>query len=135
MGGVSFGEPVEEDNHGPIDERRVRLSQLIRHAGDRLAYVYDFGDGWLHDLRIERSVPAPASSRQVVCLAGARACPPEDCGGIGGYATFLAAMANPHHTRHVEYREWIGGDFDPEAFDLEAVNRALARGSRRPRRG
>ena len=131
-GGVSFGDPVEEDNYGPIDERRIRLSQLIRRPGERITYVYDFGDGWEHDLWLDRAVHDPAAAAATVCLAGARACPPEDCGGIGGYADFLAAIADPEHERHDEYRQWIGGDFDAEHFDLDAINRALARGKPRP---
>jgi hypothetical protein len=131
-GGVSFGEPAEEDNYGPIDERRIRLSQLIRRAGDRIGYVYDFGDGWLHEILVERAVHDPVASASIVCLAGARACPPEDCGGIGGYGEFRVAITDPNHERHDELREWIGGDFDPEHFDLAAVNRALARGKPRP---
>lgn len=133
VGGVSFGEPAEEDNYGPIDERRIRLSQLIRRPGDRITYVYDFGDGWEHDLLLERAVHDPVAAAATVCLAGARACPPEDCGGIGGYADFLAAIADPGHERHDEYRQWIGGDFDAEHFDLGAVNRVLTRGKPRPR--
>jgi hypothetical protein len=94
--------------------------------------VYDFGDGWLHEILVERAVHDPDVVSSVVCLAGARACPPEDCGGIGGYARFLAAIADPADEQHDELREWIGGDFDPEHFDLAAVNRALARGRPRP---
>jgi hypothetical protein len=131
-GGVSFGEPAEEDNYGPIDERRVRLSQLIRDPEDRLTYVYDLGDGWLHDVRLERRVHEPGAMT-IVCLAGARACPPENSGGIGGYAEFVAAIDNPRHRRHAELRDWFRADFDPEAFDLDAVNRALARLGRRSR--
>jgi hypothetical protein len=134
-GGISFSDPAEEDNYDPIDERRLRLSQLIRRPGDRITYVYDFGDGWLHDLMLERVVHEPPVRSSVVCLAGARACPPEDCGGIGGYAAFLAAIGDPTDDRHDELRDWIGGHFDSEHFDLGAVNRALARLARRPPRG
>ncbi len=61
------------------------------------------------------------------CLAGKRACPPEDVGGIWGYADFLAAIRDPEHPEHDELLEWAGGGFDLEAFDLEAINRQLAR--------
>ena len=61
-----------------------------------------------------------------VCVAGERACPPEDVGGVWGYAEFLKAIRNPKHAEHAHYLEWIGGAFDPEAFDLDAVNAALA---------
>ena len=133
VGGVSFGEPAEEDNYGPIDERRIRLSQLIRRPGDRITYVYDFGDGWSTTSCSSEPCTIRSPRARRLCLAGARACPPEDCGGIGGYADFLAAIADPDHERHDEYRQWIGGDFDAEHFDLGAINRALARGKPRPR--
>jgi Plasmid pRiA4b ORF-3-like protein len=60
-----------------------------------------------------------------VCLTGKRACPPEDCGGIWGYAGFLEAIQDPRHPEHEDMLEWVGGEFDPEAFDLDEVNTAL----------
>ena len=65
--------------------------------------------------------------RYPVCLTGKRACPPEDCGGIWGYAGFLDAIQDPQHPEHEEMLEWMGGEFDPDAFDLEEVNRELQR--------
>ena len=62
------------------------------------------------------------------CVKGSRACPPEDCGGAWGYGDFLDAIQNPKHDQHEERLEWFGGEFDPEAFDLEAVNKELAGG-------
>ena len=62
-----------------------------------------------------------------VCLDGANACPPEDCGGTGGYADLLEILANPAHEEHKKYRRWAGEDFNPEAFDLAAANAALQR--------
>ena len=60
-----------------------------------------------------------------VCLDGARACPPEDCGGIPGYERLLAALADPKDPEHDELVEWAPDGFDPEAFDLVAANRRL----------
>jgi hypothetical protein len=62
-----------------------------------------------------------------VCLAGARACPPEDAGGTLGYQNLLEAIRNLNHPQHDEYLEWIGDGFDPEAFDADKVNRKLHR--------
>jgi hypothetical protein len=59
------------------------------------------------------------------CIGGARACPPEDCGGTGGYANFLAAIRDPNHDEHDEYLDWIGGEFDPEEFELDEVDAGL----------
>jgi hypothetical protein len=64
---------------------------------------------------------------QSVCIEGSRVCPPEDCGGTGGYAHFLEAIRDRRHPEHHEWLEWVGGRFDPEAFDLIKVNQALKR--------
>src|SRR5919108_5111185 len=73
----------------------------------------------------KRYCPWKRGSATPVCLTGKRACPPEDCGGIWGYAGFLEAMHDPQHPEHEEMLEWAGGEFDPEAFDLDEVNREL----------
>ncbi|MDD5643577.1 MAG: plasmid pRiA4b ORF-3 family protein, partial [Syntrophales bacterium] len=62
-----------------------------------------------------------------VCLKGRRACPPEDIGGIWGYAEFLEAIGDPKHPDHEGILEWVGGQFDPETFELEEINRKLAK--------
>ncbi len=64
-------------------------------------------------------------ARYPVCLDGKRACPPEDCGGIWGYTDLLQTIQNPDSEEYEEMLEWLGGEFDPEAFDLEAINEAL----------
>ena len=60
------------------------------------------------------------------CTKGSRTCAPEDCGGPWGYSEFLDAIQNKDHDQHEEMLEWVGGEFDPEAFDLDAVNKELA---------
>jgi hypothetical protein len=86
-------------------------------------YEYDFGDGWEHEVRVEKLLPPQQEGRfRPLCLTGKRACPPEDVGGSGGYEDFLEAIRDPKHENHDEMVEWIGGDWDPEAFDLEVVN-------------
>lgn len=109
-----------------VNERNVRLARIAAQ-GDKLIYEYDFGDGWEHELRVEKVIPADPAVHYPRCTAGSRACPPEDCGGPGGYEHLLEVLRDPKHEEHDEMREWIGGDFDPEAFDLEAVNRELWR--------
>ena len=106
------------------DETQFTLSQIAEDQGSAFIYEYDFGDSWYHELLVEEIVPAQ-EARYPVCLAGERACPPEDVGGVWGYEEFLDAMRDPDHPEHEDYVEWIGGEFDPETFDLEAVNAAL----------
>jgi hypothetical protein len=86
---------------------------------------YDFGDSWLHEILVEKILPREPDARYPRCLTGKRACPPEDCGGIWGYADFLDAIRDPNHPEHEAMLEWIGDDFDPEAFDLQTVNQEL----------
>ena len=83
-------------------------------------------DGWEHDLLVEKVLEPEPSATYPVCLKGRRACPPEDVGGIWGYAEFLQILTDPDHPEYEERLEWIGGEFDPEEFDVEDVNAALA---------
>ena len=106
-------------------ERRTRLDELLRKAKDRVVYEYDFGDSWEHEVVLERVVDHPPGARYPWVLRGARACPPEDVGGVGGYARFLHVMGASRHPEHEEMMEWHGGPFDPEAFDAQALNRAF----------
>ncbi len=72
-------------------------------------------------------LPAAKAGAVPRCVAGERACPPEDCGGVWGYEDLLEILADPKHEEHEERKEWAGGDFDPDAFDAAAVTRALRR--------
>jgi hypothetical protein len=108
------------------DEAKVSLDELSLSERDKFRYEYDFGDGWDHDVLVEKIAPIERSATYPRCLAGRRRCPPEDCGGPWGYGEMLEALGDPAHERHREFVEWIGGDFDPERFDLAAVNAAMA---------
>lgn len=108
-----------------IDDRRVRLNALIEAGVRRFIYLYDFGDGWEHTVKLEDLVAPDPERPPIVCLAGANACPPEDVGGPHGYASFLQILADPTHEEHADMAEWIGGTFDPSAFDLQATNAIL----------
>lgn len=104
------------------------LSDAARSENTRFVCLYDFGDNWRHEVLIE-AILAPAERlRHPVCVAGERHCPPEDCGGVPGYEEFLEAIRDPSHPQHNEMLAWIGGGrFDPEGFNLDAVNRVLRR--------
>jgi hypothetical protein len=87
-------------------------------------YEYDFGDGWLHAVKVEKILPYDPGVVLPTCLAGARACPPEDCGSFPGYADVLRVLAQAETPEDREFREWVGS-YDPEFFDLEAINRRI----------
>jgi hypothetical protein len=132
IGGVSYGiDDGEGWGPAPKDERRAKLAR-VAPKGTRFTYEYDFGDSWEHDITVEVVLDAEDDKTYPVCVAGKRACPPEDCGGVWGYEEFLAVLADPHHDEHDRFLEWAGGEFDPEHLDLPTVNRALA--PARPRR-
>ena len=100
----------------PKSERRARLGTVARQ-GTAIRYVYDFGDDWVHRVVVEKVVQADPNRTYPRCVGGKRACPPEDCGGVWGYEEFLAAISNSDHPEHESMLEWVGGEFDPEAFD------------------
>jgi len=122
-----FGDPADDEfgDMGIRDETRFKLNQLVSREGFRFRYEYDFGDSWLHDLVVEKILPPEKGAHYPVCIAGKRACPPEDVGGVWGYDDFLKTISNPKHPERKEMLEWIGGDFDTEHFDLEQVNKVL----------
>jgi Plasmid pRiA4b ORF-3-like protein len=125
VGGMEYGDPSMLEEMEGEDARRVTLATLVQGEKDTFLYEYDFGDSWDHELLIEKVLPFEAGKRYPVCLTGKRACPPEDCGGIWGYAGFLDAIQDPQHPEHEEMLAWVGGEFDPEAFDVDEVNREL----------
>ena len=122
---ITDGDTLAEVWEDGVDEQRTRLPQFIRQAGQKLRYEYDFGDGWEHELLLEKILPAEAGVHYPRCLKGKRACPPEDCGGVWGYAGLLEAMADKSHSEREMYLEWLGDEVDPEAFDLAEINETL----------
>jgi hypothetical protein len=128
IGAEQFGAPEQWD---PLDDpdvgnsRKVKLGRLRAQALKKLRYIYDMGDDWKHTIHIEKTLEAEPGVHYPRCIAGERACPPEDCGGSWGYERLLMAIRDPKHPEHEDMAEWIGGEFDAEAFDLKAVNQAL----------
>ncbi|KAA3612168.1 MAG: plasmid pRiA4b ORF-3 family protein [Calditrichaeota bacterium] len=117
--------PHEDDWQPVIDERKTHVKKIASAEGKKFIYEYDFGDNWSHDIVVEKILSVEQDSQYPKCIKGKRACPPEDVGGLWGYAEFLAAMKDPKHKEHGSFVEWWGGQFDPEAFDLEAINEVL----------
>jgi hypothetical protein len=109
-----------------LNEKKALLADIAPRAGKVLVYVYDFGDSWGHRIKVEKILKQGPSNRSVVeCIDGARACPPEDCGGSWGYEDLLQALKDPKHKGNESAMEWLGEGFDPEAFDLEKTNKFL----------
>ena len=119
-----FGPPLRTFGHEGEDEDAILLREVLVRKRQVLLYEYDFGDSWLHEILVEQIVPLDPSKHYPVCLAGARACPPEDCGGVPGYEQLLEALRSPSAPASAELLEWCG-DWNPEAFDLESLNRLL----------
>jgi hypothetical protein len=108
---------VEDFDDPPKDEKRFKLQQIAKE-NERFVYEYDFGDGWDHEVLVEKILPPEPGVQYPRCIAGARACPPEDCGGAGGYEDLLVIIADPKHERHAEMMEWLGQPYDSESFDV-----------------
>lgn len=126
--GRIYSKPDPDDFQPVIDERRHTLNGISLFEKTKFIYEYDFGDGWEHLILVEKIGPREPGVSYPVCIAGKRACPPEDVGGIYGYEEFLEATRNPDHEEHDSYLEWAGGEFDPDALDLEEINRELRKG-------
>jgi hypothetical protein len=123
-----FGLPDPELGHRSAATKK--LVDVAPRAGDRIRYTYDFGDDWEHNIVVEDVLTAEPGLAYPRCVAGRRACPPEDCGGIWAYDELLEILADPDHPHHGDRLEWLGLDsadeFDPAELDLDEVNEALS---------
>jgi Plasmid pRiA4b ORF-3-like protein len=121
---------VADPELGYRSAKSTRLDRVAMRAGDRVRYTYDFGDGWEHDILVEDTLTAEPGIAYPRCVAGRRAGPPEDCGGVWGYAQLVEILADPGHEEHMDRLEWLGiesgSEFDPAHLDLDEVNRALS---------
>ncbi len=116
----------EDDFAGEVtDYRKIKLESVIDAPKAKFEYEYDFGDGWEHVIVLEKVLPRMKDVHYPVCVGGKRNCPPEDCGGPGGYEDLLGIVGDPKHVEYEGMMEWLGGEFDPEEFDIEAVNESL----------
>ena len=134
---VGWGVPDPNWGDGPLDARKARLIDVLEDVGTKtLRYIYDFGDGWDHTIKVERIMPAVPGVAYPCLIEASGRCPPEDIGGPWGYAETLEAIRDPNHERHAEVKEWIPEDFDPAVVDTERLEANLAdlakRWSRKP---
>jgi len=124
--GKWYGEPSSEWDIEIMDSRKMTLKEIFQGGRTSFLYEYDLGDSWRHEITLLGTMEGE-SEEKPGCTAGARACPPEDCGGITGYYELLAALSDPNHEDHDAMLEWVGGKFNPDAFDVAAVDKALKR--------
>ncbi|MEZ4699966.1 MAG: plasmid pRiA4b ORF-3 family protein [Rhodothermales bacterium] len=119
---TEIGIPVEDDMGGEnvTPGWETRVSDWMK-PGAIVAYEYDFGDGWVHELKFELVKDREEGLDYPACVAGERACPIEDSGGVWGYQDMLSVLADPKHEDHASTREWLGEDFDPAHFDPTEV--------------
>ena len=123
VGGSYIGMP--DPDFDVIDERKVYLQDIISNPKEYFFYEYDFGDGWKHKIVLEKILPLNFSESSPAVIKGKKACPPEDCGGIWGYSDFLDAIQDPKHEEHESMLDWIDGEFDPDEFDMDLINKKL----------
>ncbi len=121
---VYYGEPDIESSDNLIDDKKVKLSDVLKKENEVIIYDYDFGDGWQHEIILEKILDR-SDQTHPICIGGEGACPPEDVGGIPGYYDFLEAIGDPKHDEHEHLMAWSGGRFDPEKFNMTAVNKKL----------
>lgn len=123
-----LGEEFHEFGFG--DSTTTKISEIVPADGKRfsLKYKYDFGDSWEHEVLFEGCPPLDSKTQYPLCLEGERACPPEDCGGVWGYAEFIEAMRDKTHEEREAMFEWVSGWFDPEEFDPEVATKSMKKG-------
>ena len=122
----SFDLDESEDAPQALDEDAIAIMEVAPRVKCTLVYEYDFGDSWDHRITVEKILdPDPAAAGFAQCMDGERACPPEDCGGVSGYADLLEIVMDPKHEEYESMMEWLGGRFDPEAFDRDKTNKHL----------
>jgi hypothetical protein len=125
IAGVEYSQPLPEYEFNVRNEATVKLSKVVPGEKFKFLYTYDMGDCWEHEILVEKVLPREAEQMYPICLAGKRACPPEDCGGAWGYAEFVEAIQNPDHPDHAQMLEWVGGAFDPNEFDRDEINQHI----------
>jgi hypothetical protein len=115
------------DDEDSLDASMLTIGDFFEKKKTRFEYEYDFGDGWIHDLKIEKYLQPEPGKIYPVCTGGEMACPPEDCGGIWGYYDLLKIVNSKKHPEKEEMREWLGEDFDPTYINIEEINADLAK--------
>jgi len=115
-----------EDAGTEIDERKARLSEYFTDMSNAMYYEYDFGDGWMHKIELKKILVNDKKLKYPQIIGGARACPPDDCGGLWGYYHLIETVKNPKHKGHKDMMDWLGikspDELDPEYFNKDEIN-------------
>lgn len=124
VGETSYTEPDPEMDFGRSkNEGRFHLYEITPNPKMSFLYIYDFGDGWEHTIKVEKILDEDARYQgRPVCFEGEMARPPEDCSGIHGFYEMMRIRQNPKHPEYEEVIQWLGDEFDPDFFDLEETN-------------
>ena len=117
--------PAEFEIENSKNSRTIKLNSILKKEKSKILYEYDFGDGWYHEIVLQKIIEDDEKGQIPRCIGGNRNCPPEDCGGIGGYIELLRTISNPKHEDYKSMMEWLGGEFDPEYFDIDNINKQL----------
>jgi hypothetical protein len=125
INGQYYSIPDDESFSEVIDYRRIKLDSLVNMPKSKFIYEYDFGDGWEHSIVIEKILSRYKDTYYPICIEGKRNCPPEDCGGSGGYENLIEIISNPKHEEYNEMIEWLGDNFNPEELNIDEINELL----------
>jgi len=128
INGLRIGEPHEDDEGWGgqlIDSLTVTLSSLIKNTKEKFTYTYDFGDDWVHIIKVEKFLSKDENVNYSLCIDGELNCPPEDCGGVYGFYDLIDKIKNKKHPEYKELISWLGDNYDHERFDIELVNKGL----------
>lgn len=110
----AFGESV-------LIEWETFIADYFSLKNKKALYVYDFGDNWRHQVHLEKIIPVEEKQKYPKCIAGERACPPEDCGGIYGYQKLIDIMNDPKHEEYESMLDWLGEKLKPDLFNIKDI--------------
>ncbi|MBU4485236.1 plasmid pRiA4b ORF-3 family protein [bacterium] len=119
-----IGIPSEDDDmygEKTLAGWEQKISKWFSTENTKADYWYDFGDDWHHEVKLEKILPCEKDINYPYCIAGKRSCPPEDCGGVYGYEDLLQIIKEPSHSEHESMLEWLGGEYDPEQFNIDDI--------------
>ncbi len=111
-----------DDDDEVINASTVTLGSIITDVKEKFEYEYDFGDGWRHQIVVEKFLPRDSSTSYPICTDGKLNCPPEDCGGVGGFYELLNTIEDKKNPEREEMLEWLGGSYDAQHFDKQEIN-------------